>query len=473
MIQTSRLHPQWQFRAAMIIGVIALTIFTGVQVAQVGAEGANPIIAGALALALMYVVFRQPFIGLVIITATLPVDSLLPKIPYFTSLFPVIGGITILAYINERRRLGMSLFPRRWNATLTFALLFVLWIFISNPTAAYRQNRSVAIYTYFQLFTLVVLTCELYAADRRKYHILMWCYVGTCLYSAHEAIIQSSFGDTFDHASGIRGLSGINTNARQFTIAFLFLFYLRGNLKGMSRLLILFTWAAQLYLLQGVAVTGSRTGIVIAAIGIVLMLLAPTSRIRPQRVIIPAIVAGLVYTAVPDTYWDSIWNSIFPSIEEGTDTVAIRYELWETAWRMFVDKPFTGVGIDQFQRNVRAYSDPLSSSVRVTGAHSIYFSVLAETGLPGFLMYMGIIGSSIFYALRAAYRLRSEQDRNLAYLWFVALMLLLIGGLTKQDQYDKLLWLMFGACSAMSYFTLKQREEDQAQLETTRTQTAA
>src|SRR5690606_22184495 len=129
----------------------------------------------------------------------------------------------------------------------------------------------------------------------------------------------------------------------------------------------------------------------------------PTSRIKPQRVILPAIVAATIYISVPDTFWDSMWESIFPTIQEGDDTLATRYELWDTAMRMVQDKPFTGVGINQFQRNVRAYSDPLSSTVVVTGAHSIYFSVLAETGVVGFVLYMGMVISSMIYAVRAAF----------------------------------------------------------------------
>ncbi|MBZ0292919.1 MAG: O-antigen ligase family protein, partial [Anaerolineae bacterium] len=370
---------------------------------------------------------------------------------------------TILAYLYERRRLDRSIFPDIWHATYLFGLGFVIWVFISNPDASLRQGRGVALLTFFQLAALVLLASELMSDDPGKHRVLMWVYVIACLISANDAIQQSALTETFDTSGGSGGLSGISTNARQFTIAFMFLFYLRGQLKGRRRILGLLMWVAQIYLLQGVAVTGSRTGIVIVVIGIILMLLSPTSRIKPQRVILPAIVAATIYVAVPDTFWDSMWNSIFPTIEEGGDTLATRYELWDTAIRMVQDKPFTGVGINQFQRNVLAYSDPLSSTVVVTGAHSIYFSVLAETGVVGFVLYMGMVGSSLIYAVRAAFRMQNEDLKNLAYLWFVALVLLLIGGITKQDQHDKLLWLVFGMCTGMNYFLQRERRALQAE----------
>jgi O-antigen ligase len=472
MIQNPSLNTHKTTKQAFVVIVtLVLSMIAGYQVSLLGVEGLTPFIAAGLGIMLVYHIFQRPYLGLVIITATLPVDQILPDIPYFSSLFPVIGGLTILAYLVQRRREGLSVWPDKWQLTYMFALAFIIWMFVSNPTAAYQRNRSVAIFTYIQLFSLVLLTVELFKGHRSRYHVLMWAYVVTCLYSAHVAIQDAAITQAdvvFDTGGGSGGLNGINASARHYTIAFFLLFYLRGNLKGMQRWMVILTWAAQLYLMQGVIVTGSRTAIIIAVIGIVLLLLSPTSKIKPQRVLVPAIVATLVYVAVPGEVWDGIFNSIFPSLEEGTDTVATRYELWDTAMRMVADKPLTGVGIDQFIRNVRAYSDPLSATVKVTGAHSTYFAVLAETGYPGFIMFMGIIGSSIYYALQAAFRLRREEDKNLAYIWFVALVVLLVGGLTKHDHYDKLLWLMYGTCTAVTYFLIDQQKKDDRALEASR-----
>jgi O-antigen ligase len=330
----------------------------------------------------------------------------------------------------------------------------VIWLFIANPQAALRQGRGVALLTFLQLWILVWLGGEL--LWKRKYHRqVIWMYVIACLVSAFVALQEGgAIGDTFDTGGGEGGLGGINSSARQFSVAIVLLVYLRSGLKP-HHWLNPATWLGTIILLIGVAQTGSRTGILIVAASVVLMLLSPTSGIKPQRVIVPSIVIFAIYFAVPDSYWDSLWNSIFPTIQSGTDTVATRYELWATAMRMLVANPFTGVGINQFAANVAQYSDPLSSTVVITGAHSVYFSVLAETGIIGFVCFMGMVVTSILHALRAALRLQDKRDVNLAYSWFVILVLLLIGGLTKQDQHDKLLWFTFGACTSMSHFLLR------------------
>src|SRR5690606_38643968 len=124
--------------------------------------------------------------------------------------------------------------------------------------------------------------------------------------------------------------------------------------------------------------------------------------------------------------------------------------------RMVQDKPITGVGINQFINNVRAYSDPLSSKVVIAGAHSIYFSVIAETGVIGFALFMGMLICAIYYALRAAWSLKNQDEALLAYTWFTVLVIILVGGITKQDQYDKLLWFTLGACTAMETVRLRE-----------------
>jgi O-antigen ligase len=447
--------PQRWIVPGIIVALMAgLTAWISWSYGQGKADSANPFITAAIALAVVYLLIKRPYWGLGLIIATLPVIDTLPKLPLVTSLFPVIGAATLFAFMLERNRKGLTVLPRRLYWSYGFGFAFVLWMFLSNPLAALSSGRGIALMTYFQLLVLLWMAGELLEDTTKNRHI-MWLYVGACLISAWVAIQGFSIGETFD-TGGTAGLGGISSSARQFAVGIVILVFLRSSLKSSTgRLLIFITWVAQLILLDGVAVTGSRTGILIVVIGIVLMLLSPTFKIKPSKIIIPAIVGFAIYTAVPSSYWDSLWNSIFPAIEEGSDTVGQRYELWATAMRMVQDKPITGVGINQFIPNVRAYSDPLSSTVKITGAHSIYFTVIAETGVVGFALYIGMLASALFYAARAAWSLKNEEESLMAHTWFTVLVIILIGGITKQDQYDKLLWLAIGACTAMEALRAK------------------
>jgi O-antigen ligase len=71
--------------------------------------------------------------------------------------------------------------------------------------------------------------------------------------------------------------------------------------------------------------------------------------------------------------------------------------VWESAGRMLVDRPWTGVGAAAFKKAYDTYSnrpeDPFrrSGSVgQVYHAHQLYVAVAAETGWPGLLGVVGI-----------------------------------------------------------------------------------
>ena len=75
--------------------------------------------------------------------------------------------------------------------------------------------------------------------------------------------------------------------------------------------------------------------------------------------------------------------------EDGLDESAMgRLYAWEAAFKMALDRPLTGVGIDNFYANYFFYSshwDGLNHAV-----HSTWFGVLAESGFVGLFVFIGI-----------------------------------------------------------------------------------
>jgi O-antigen ligase len=73
----------------------------------------------------------------------------------------------------------------------------------------------------------------------------------------------------------------------------------------------------------------------------------------------------------------------------------------------------------------------------------MYVQVLAETGIVGFLLFLTMLMSGV-RALWRAVRLPNRSISALAWAWLLAFTVMLLGGLTKHDQYDKLLWITIG-----------------------------
>jgi O-antigen ligase len=91
----------------------------------------------------------------------------------------------------------------------------------------------------------------------------------------------------------------------------------------------------------------------------------------------------------------------------GTLSGSHRYQYWRSAFHAFESKPLTGIGPGTFQFYWNQHA-PFYEYIR--NAHSLYMETLAETGLVGFGLVVGLLvlllGAGIVYALRAPPRTR-------------------------------------------------------------------
>lgn len=119
--------------------------------------------------------------------------------------------------------------------------------------------------------------------------------------------------------------------------------------------------------------------------------------------------------------------------EDGIDASAMgRLYAWEAAFRMALDNPLTGVGLNNFYFNYYFYSshwDGLNHAV-----HSTWFGVLAETGMLGLLVFVCCIVSLIKTArhtiarIEAAPTLYAAPVRILAYAVYAGLIGTVVSG---------------------------------------------
>ncbi|MGF1844248.1 O-antigen ligase family protein [Vibrio clamense] len=101
--------------------------------------------------------------------------------------------------------------------------------------------------------------------------------------------------------------------------------------------------------------------------------------------------------------------------EAGIDASAMgRLYAWEAAFKMSLDNPFTGVGLNNFYSNYFFYSphwDGLNHAV-----HSTWFGVLAETGMLGLVVFIGFITSLILTARKTLKQIAIKPETHNCYL---------------------------------------------------------
>lgn len=127
-----------------------------------------------------------------------------------------------------------------------------------------------------------------------------------------------------------------------------------------------------------------------------------------------AVLAAVVAYAAPSSVWARLQTlrsatntSTLDQVDGAEGSARQRYEIWHVAFKIIGDNPLTGVGFGAYRPTHEQYAlspeiNPTAQGQRDT--HSLYFNVLAETGFPGLLLYLGMVGVVMAAAERARRR---------------------------------------------------------------------
>ena len=206
--------------------------------------------------------------------------------------------------------------------------------------------------------------------------------------------------------------------------------------------------------------TYSRGGFLAAAVlGLFTFLRSPN---KFRTLVGLVAIVGLVLLVMPQSYWDRM-NSIAAPEGQMDDSAAGRLHFWHVAIDMAGAKPLTGVGLNGYEESYERYNTGAEfTGVRAT--HSTWLGVLADLGVPGFLLFVG----SWILAVWACWRTASIAKRNAAHSGVLpyanALMTSLfayaVAATFLSFQYNEMIWHFFGLTTAL-YTIAKQQQNPQ------------
>jgi O-antigen ligase len=136
-------------------------------------------------------------------------------------------------------------------------------------------------------------------------------------------------------------------------------------------------------------------------------------------------------------------------LQRDTSETDIRLDLWDAAIRMTEDHLITGVGIGEYRNRLPDYGRGKAEG-KNAGAHNMYLQILAETGIIGFGLFMALLINATLILWKAS-KHPDPEIAALAWTWLVALIVIMVGGLTKHDFQGKLLWTCLGASVAFQF----------------------
>jgi putative inorganic carbon (hco3(-)) transporter len=131
----------------------------------------------------------------------------------------------------------------------------------------------------------------------------------------------------------------------------------------------------------------------------------------------------------------------FTTVDE---TTAERLLIYGAAWGMFIESPATGIGYGNFRAHFNSFTGDAPADL--WDAHCLYLKVLAETGLPGFLLFFAMLGSILLLARRRWMESQWPMERILAIALMGGIATVLVQGavesLVDLPQFGSLLWLL-------------------------------
>jgi len=372
------------------------------------------LVLGALLLAAL---FRNPRYGLYAYIGTFylhPIDrwwgSDLPNLRWSL----IAATVTLFATVRLPDQAGRPAWTA--NAGAKYLLGLTAWIWIQNLWALSTEDHlelSILFTKYVVLFYLIYML-----VDNEKHirhfliaHVLGCFYLGFLVLQAPDSgRLDGVGGPGIDEANAL----GMHLGTGAITAAALLL---RGSLieRGLAL-------AALAVLVNGVIQTESRGAFLgVAAGGIAMLLLSPP-RLRRYWIVVGLLGLLALIRVAPDNYWERM-ATITESAGQETpvdQSTATRLQLVRAQWEMFLAYPM-GTGhrgtaylsprylSDESLTNSRR--DP--NGQRARSSHNTFMTALSEQGIPGAILFGGLLIWIAKTSFRARSRIQSSAWNDL------------------------------------------------------------
>ncbi len=346
----------------------------------------------------------------------------------------VSGRLDVGPLIRRHRRLFECLV-----ALLVWLLLSAVWA--DDPGAVLGDIwRWVAVAL---LFTVVAT----WAADRQ---VLIWVCVALVVGAVLSVMVGMATGMQETASAGVADprLSGGVGDPNFLAAGLIPGMVLAAGLmvvfkNALARLSLFFAIAICGY---GIAASQSRGGfLALIFVFVAALLVFRRRRIYVTVACLGLVALGAVYFTITPAAWERISN-----IDNGGSG---RNGLWTVAWQVSEDNPVAGVGLNNYQSVAKDYareSGPLADVRKIAEqpnvVHNTYLQALAETGIVGLVLLIGIGGGSCYAGWRAGRRFEAIGDTQmeaLAQATLVATIGMAAAVFFVSAGVDKRLWILF------------------------------
>ncbi|BDC49332.1 hypothetical protein F183_A16480 [Bryobacterales bacterium F-183] len=370
---------------------------------------------------------RMAFAALCVFVASIPVEKLI-EVPGLGTVSRIAGllcaAFGLLAIVVARK-------IRRPGITLIVSAVWVAWICASKYWTLSVDDTADRVGTHTQLLMIAVLLWQ-FCTTASHVRIIAMSYGVGIAYSAGNTVYRwlTGAGQVYYQRFAVEGFDP-NDLALTLALGIPFLYWL--SLTATSRKAA-WMWRA----LIGVAafnifLTASRGGVLAMSVAFLFVPWTFRALGRTDRVLlmIGAVIAAVGLVAVvPATSWQRI-ATLGKEAKEGT--LNSRTVIWSAGFEAFTEHPVAGVGSGAFPESIRSTMGRPRDWAPV--AHNTFLSILVETGLTGFAIFL-LLGATLIWHIR---RMPWMEAR----MWIILLAVWTVGVSALSWEHRKPTWLLF------------------------------
>ena len=381
-----------------------------------------------------------------------------------TKVVGIVLFASFMAYVATRGRGRLIEFIARNRVIVLSVLGLLAWAVMSF---AWAESPSAALSGASRYALDMILLPIAFVAVRERRHVrwVMAAFVVGAVVSdlygfVHPTASTSSFSGRLTGSLG-----DPNAEATVLVAAFPLLIGLAPSIRRSPRMK-LFALVAVVSIFAGLVTTLSREGLVaFAAILVAAVVFGGRWRRRAAYLLVIGVVltAGYYFVFAPLAAKQRVTMA---------DTSG-RSSIWTVAWRITKAHPVLGVGNDNFIVVEGKYVNQpgaIQANFIVTApkvVHNAYLESLVDLGIPGLLLYVTVLASSLFAAVRAARifeRIGDVEMELCARAVVMTLVVVIVSNMFVSGEYEKFRWILLSLCPVL--LALARRAQSGASIET-------
>ncbi len=469
---------RWVLTSASV--AIALVVANAIQVTRpelveltISGWGSAVVVFTAGA-AIVLVALRLPSAALIALSlvVTTGFSQVLVRRYGFPSFFQLLAPPLALVALAELPRGGSRAVTR--PASL-FGLGFLTWQLLSSTwaaSAAYADSVVAETGRGFLIFVFVVLIVR----SEARFQLVAGATVAASAALALVGVLQATTGADFGEFFGfgriklaqIYGdvfearIAGPYGDPNFFAQSLLLVLPLAIGLlwSARSRRARIAAGAAAAVILAAIILTYSRGAAL--ALGVLSFVVVAAFGVRNRRRALAILVlASLLFAVLPSGFVTRLATvtEFLPGVvvEDPDSSFEKRRVVTTVAWLIFLDHPFLGVGVGNYAHHFQDYALRIGSDARDYLAategerqypHNLYLELLAEGGLVGLSLFLGLVGTILGRLASTASSAGTSSRQVLVRAVGLGLVGYLISALFLHGAFQRLLWMFLALAVA-------------------------